>query len=106
MHDPYRKGLESCETKTAITEATPQTIWAIAKRLINRDEPRALTAIHGPLSLKFFPLEKANTIADCLEKYFTPHNLCGVNHERWVETRVQALFEAADNDPPPMNYRK
>jgi hypothetical protein len=33
------------------TEATPQAIWPIGKSLINRDGPRAPTAIHGALGL-------------------------------------------------------
>jgi hypothetical protein len=45
-------------------------------------------------------MDKANEIADCLENQFTPHDLCDENHERRVEARVQALLEAADNDPP------
>jgi hypothetical protein len=59
---------------------------------MNRDEPRASTAIHCPLGL--------NAIADCLEKQFSPHDLCDDNQERQVETRVQALLEAIENEPP------
>jgi hypothetical protein len=35
-------------------------------------------------------------IVDCLEKPFTPHDLCDENHERQVETRVQALLIFVD----------
>jgi hypothetical protein len=52
-----------------------------------------------PLGKKFHPLEKANAIADCLEKQFTPHDLCEENHEWHVEAGVQALLKAVDNDP-------
>jgi hypothetical protein len=45
------------------------------------DGPRAPTAIHGPSGPKFQPVDKANAIADCLEKQFTPHKLCDENHE-------------------------
>jgi hypothetical protein len=45
------------------------------------------------------PLGKANAIAACLEKQFTPHDLCEENHERRVEARVQALLNAVDNYP-------
>jgi hypothetical protein len=62
--------------------------------------PRAPTAIHGVSFLKFHPTEKANAFADCLEIRFTPHDLCDENHERRVETRVQALLETADKKPP------
>jgi hypothetical protein len=64
------------------------------------DGPRAPTAIHGALGHKYHPVDKANAIADYLEKLFTPDDLCDENHERRVEARVQALLEAEDNDPP------
>jgi hypothetical protein len=96
-----KRALERWETKTDNCEVTPQSIWPIAKYLLRRDEPRAPTAIHGPSGLKFLPLEKANAIADCLEIRFTPHDLCGENHKRRVEARVQALLEAVDNNPHP-----
>jgi hypothetical protein len=71
-----KKTLEQWETKLENTELTPHAIWPIAKSLINRDVPRAPTAIHGLLGLKYHPLEKANAIADCLENQFTLHDLC------------------------------
>jgi hypothetical protein len=80
-------------------EVTPQGILPIAKYLLKRDEPRAPTAIHGPLGLKFLPLEKSNAIANCLENQFTPHVLRDQNHERRVEARVQTLLEPVDNNP-------
>jgi hypothetical protein len=50
--------------------------------------------------LTFHPLEKANAIADCLEKQFTPHGLSEENHKRQVEARVQDLLKAVDINPP------
>jgi hypothetical protein len=50
---------------------------------------RALTSIHGPSGLKFYPFEKANAIAVCLENQFTHHDLCDENHERRVDAGVQ-----------------
>jgi hypothetical protein len=94
-----KKTLEQWETKLENTELTPQAIWPIAKSFSNRDGRRAPTVIHGLLGLKYQPEEKANAIAGCLENQFTPHDLCDENHERRVETRVQALLEAADSDP-------
>jgi hypothetical protein len=94
-----KKALERWETKIGSCEATPQCTWPIAKSLLKRDGPRAPTAIHGPLGLKFLPLEEANAIANCLENQFTPHDLCDENHEWQVEARVQALWEAVDNPP-------
>jgi hypothetical protein len=79
-----KKAIERWETRLANTVETPQAIWPIAKSLINRDWPRAPTAIHGTLGLKFHPIDKAKAIADCLENLFTPHDLCDENHERWV----------------------
>jgi hypothetical protein len=64
------------------------------------DGPRAPTAIHGLLGLKYHPLDKTNAIADCLENHFTPHDLSDENHERQVEARVQALLKADDSNPP------
>jgi hypothetical protein len=71
-----KKALESWGINISNTEDTPQAIRAIAKSLFKRDEPRASTAIHGFSGLKFYPTEKANAIADCLEIQFTPHDLC------------------------------
>jgi hypothetical protein len=48
---------------------------------MNRDGARALSAIHCPLGLKFQLLEKANEIAEFLEKQFTPHDLCDDKYE-------------------------
>jgi hypothetical protein len=75
---------------------TPQSIWPIAKSFLQRDGPRAPTAIHGPLGLKFISLEKANAIGDCLETPFTLHD---ENNEWRVKARFQALLEAVDNNP-------
>jgi hypothetical protein len=105
-----KKALKRWESKLANTEVTPQATWPIAKSLAKRDEPRAPTVIYGPLGSTFQPTNKANAIADCLEKQFTSHKLCDENHERQVEARVQALLEAEDNDPPekvrPCDLRK
>jgi hypothetical protein len=51
-------------------------------------------------ALNFFPSEKANAIADCLEIQFTPHDLCDENHERQVKARIYALLNSVDNSPP------
>jgi hypothetical protein len=83
-----KKALERWETRLANTEETPQAIWPIAKSLINRDGPRAPTVIHGALDLKYYLIDKANAIADCLENQFTPHDSCDVNHERRVDYEI------------------
>jgi hypothetical protein len=82
-----RKVLERWEAKIANTEVT------------KRDGPKTPTAIHGSLGFTFHPLEKANAIADCLEKQFTSHELCVENHKRRVEATVQAVLETVDSNP-------
>jgi hypothetical protein len=59
-----KKALERWETKLANTEQTPPAVWPIAKSLTNMDGPRAPTAIHGLLGLKYHPVYKANATAD------------------------------------------
>jgi hypothetical protein len=96
----HKKSLERWETKIDNAAVTPQAIWRTAKSLLKRDGPRALTAIHGPSGRKFHLSEKANTIADCLEIQFTPHDLCDKNHKWQVEAKVQALIETVDMNTP------
>jgi hypothetical protein len=67
-----RKALERWETKLGNSEVTPQAAWPIAKSLLRRDGPKTPYAIHGPSGLKFYLIDKANVIADCLENQFTP----------------------------------
>jgi hypothetical protein len=74
-----RKALERWETRIGNSEVTPQAIWPIAKSLMKRGGPKAPTAIHGLLGLKYHQLEKANAIAGCLENKFTPNDLCDEN---------------------------
>lgn len=52
------------------------------------------------LGLTFHLLEKANVIAHCPENLFIPHDLCDNNHDRWVEARVEALFESIHKQSP------
>jgi hypothetical protein len=98
-----KKLKEQWDTKMGNCEVTPQAIWPMAKAILNRDEPKAPTVIHGYSGLVFLPLEKANAIADCLENRFTQHVLCEESHERRVETTVQDTLETEDTDPPEKN---
>jgi hypothetical protein len=66
---------------------------------MKRDGQNTPTAIHGPLEITYYLNEEVNTTADCLENQFTSHDLCDENHERWVETRVQALLTPLDETP-------
>jgi hypothetical protein len=95
-----KKAFKRRETKVSYCEVTPHAVWPLAKSLMRRYRPKSPSAIHGPSGLYFLPVEKTNTIADCLENQFTPCVLCEENHERRVEAQVQALFEAVDNSPP------
>jgi hypothetical protein len=92
--------LNGGKQKQATVRSLLRVYGPIAKSLLKRDGPRVPTAIHVPLGLKFLSLEKANAIADYLGNQFTPHDLCDENHEWRVETRVQALLEAVDNNTP------
>jgi hypothetical protein len=63
------------------------------------DRPEAPTAVHVPLGITYHTNEKANVIAGCLENQFTSHDLCDENHEREVETIVQALLASVQGTP-------
>jgi hypothetical protein len=67
-----RKALVQWEKRRANCGVTPEAFWLTAKFLLERDGPKAPTAIQYPSSLKFHPKDKANAIADCLENHFTP----------------------------------
>jgi hypothetical protein len=79
-------------------------MWPIAKSLTKRGGPKAPTAIHGPLGPAFYPNEKANVTANCLENLFTPHKLCDTDHERRVEAQVQALLTTVKKKTPQLNF--
>jgi hypothetical protein len=66
---------------------------------MKRDEPKAPTAIYGPLGITFHANEKAKVIVDCLENHFTSHDLCDENLERQVEATVQALLASVEGTP-------
>jgi hypothetical protein len=67
---------------------------------MKRDRPKAVTCIHFASGLKSLSLEKSNALADRLENQFTPHDLYEEKHERRMEDRLQALFEAMDDGLP------
>jgi hypothetical protein len=94
-----KRALERWETKIENCEVTPHAIWPIAKSLTKRGGPKAPNAIYGPLGPAFYPSEKANVIANCLENLFTPHKLCDADHERRVEARIQALLTTVEENP-------
>jgi hypothetical protein len=77
-----KRAHERWETKIEDREVTPQAIWPIAKSLTKRGEPKATTAIHGPLGPIFRPNEKANVISNYPVKR---HKVCDTDHKRRVE---------------------
>jgi hypothetical protein len=64
---------------------------------MKKDGTNAPTAVHDPSGITYHPNKKSYVIADCLENQFTSHDLCDENHERQVETRVQALLTSVDD---------
>jgi hypothetical protein len=66
---------------------------------MKRDGLKEPTALHGPLGITYHPKETANAIVGCLENQFTSHDLCGENHKRRVEARVQALLVSVNDNP-------
>jgi hypothetical protein len=45
--------------------------FTLAKSLTGKGGPKAPSAIHGPLRLLFYPIDKVNIIADCLENHLS-----------------------------------
>jgi hypothetical protein len=95
-----KRALQRWETKIVNFEVIPQAIRSIAKSLTKTVEPKATTAIYGPLGSVLYPNEKANLIANYLGNLFTPHKVCYTDHERRVEARVQPLVITVDENTP------
>jgi hypothetical protein len=62
-----KRALKQWETKVENYDITLQAIWPIAKFLTKRGGPKVPTAIRGHLDLAFYPIEKSNLLANCLE---------------------------------------
>jgi hypothetical protein len=77
----HGEALERWEAKVGNCEVTPQALWPTAKSLVERDGPKASTAVHGSLGITYQRNEEASAIARCLENQFTSHDLCDENHE-------------------------
>jgi hypothetical protein len=56
----------------------------------------ASSAIHVPLGLIFYQINKANIISDCLEYQLRAHNLWDCDYRRHVEAQVEALLATVD----------
>jgi hypothetical protein len=72
------------------------SVWSVLKC----NKKKELLSIHGHSGPKFQPVDKANAIADCIEKQFTLHKQCDEN-QRQVEATVQVLLVAVVNESPP-----
>jgi hypothetical protein len=88
-----RYALEGWESDIGNCQDTSQALCPNVKSLIKRDGPKARTVIHGPLGLKYRPLEKATPIADYLENQLTTHDLYDENHKRRVKAKVEATCD-------------
>jgi hypothetical protein len=60
--------------------------------------PKVLSAMYCPLGPIFYPIDKANIIADCLENWFRAHDLCDCDHGRQVEAQVKARLANVDEE--------
>jgi hypothetical protein len=96
----WKRAPEIWETKLENCEVTPQAIWPITKSFSKRGGPKAPSAIHGPFSPIFYPIDKANIFTDCLENQFRVHDLRDCDHRRHVEAQVKALLATLDEDIP------
>jgi hypothetical protein len=94
----WKRALERWETKLVNCEVTPQTIWPIAKSLTKRGGQKAPSAIYGPIGPIFYPVDKANIIAVCLENQFTAHDLCDCDHKQHVKGKVEALLATINEE--------
>jgi hypothetical protein len=83
-----RTAHEIWETKLANCEVTPQAIRSIAKSLTKRVGPKAPSALHGPLGLILYPIDKTNMLAASLGNQFRAHDLGDCDHRQQVEATV------------------
>jgi hypothetical protein len=63
-----KRAFERWETKIENCGVIPQAIKSIVKSLTKRGEPKAPTAIHGPLGPVFYPNEKSQCNCKLLRK--------------------------------------
>jgi hypothetical protein len=79
-------------------EVTPQAMWLIANSSEKVMDQRHHLEFMVPLGPIFYPIDKANLIADCLEIQFRTHDLCNCDHRRCVEAKVEALLAIVDEN--------
>jgi hypothetical protein len=66
--------------KLANYEVMHLAVWSIAKSLTERSGPEEASAVHGPIDLIFYPVDKANRVADSLENQFRANDVCDCDH--------------------------
>jgi hypothetical protein len=93
-----KRALERWETKLINCEVPSQAIWPIGKTLTKTGGPKAPSAIHCPFGPIFYPINKANIIAECTENQFKTHDLCYYDRRQHVEAQAEALLATADED--------
>jgi hypothetical protein len=71
-----KRALERWETKLTNCEVTSQAVWLIAEFLSKSGGPETPSEVHCPLGPIFYPIDKANIIADCIENKFRAHDSC------------------------------
>jgi hypothetical protein len=73
--------------------------WQIAKSHLKRyglqEKP---SPVHGLLGPIYYPVDKANIIADCLQNQFTAHDLRDCDYSRHVKAQVEALLANFEED--------
>jgi hypothetical protein len=52
------------------------------------------------LSPIFYPIDKVNIKADCLEKQFRAYDLRDCDHGKHVDTKIEALLVTVSEDTP------
>jgi hypothetical protein len=75
-------------------------MWTVAKSFRKSGGPKTPSEIHDPLGPIFYPIDKANRIADCLENKFREHDLCNCERRRHAEAQVEDPVATADEDTP------
>jgi hypothetical protein len=98
MNGP-EKITERWKTDLANCDITLQTVWPIAKSLTKRRGQKASCVMYGPIGPIFYPIDKANIIAGCLETS-SERDLCDCDHRRHVEGEVGALLATVNEEIP------
>jgi hypothetical protein len=72
----------------AYFEVALQAVWPVAKSFRKIGGPKAPLAIHGSLDPTFYPNDKVNIKADCLESQLKTRDLCDCDYRRHMEVQI------------------